>query len=796
MEMKRYLSVMAIVTVALLLSSTAASALSTTTAMIPATLSGSQHLTRESDGRIYGTMDTHNLNWFGPHFWLAHDHDISYRAYSLSLDYMTRDPGTLAGPANRTIPWSSASFDTRGWLDAGMVLPSFWTISNLTNDLDATMGWDAYYFPLYVGETSTVFARNGRMTIGLLNVTTPAEYYNVIVKSLQDGVETWFIVVGPSGQAISGEGYLEDADIGVMPIPFDGLGLYRFYFWVVGEYQSLPGLEVTVVQTTPIELAPGEVARGTLEGSEWMVNSSSGEVMYQERIPSVATFKITPPDGAIGRVVYSFNYPEFRTGTYETHEPVMFVSGNVSQASWIRYVDYFWPTEHTWWYMGIENRSYYVTVMGLDNVEYTILNELVDVPQIPAGEDFYIESTEGHSGIQAFRLHLDTDSVLCINSTEWSSGFSWGIYGYVNNIYTYKYVADSSLFSSAGVTYVPAGDYMLVATPDGSGASGIYRFTVAPVVALADTIPVDDSSLIGVRLPAEALKRYVLNVTLETDAEVLTTLRTYVMTEFGYPAGVYTDPLGHFREGFGWAALGTNYTTVSLGLIPGVYLDGDSFIVAFKPYDTLNATDGFVTNSLVGQPHALGLVFEDYESMAFNGTAELDGRIGYGIDTHSFTLGEPQYASETYLVRVTVNPNRWYNISIRTSDVTAVQVSLFEDLHGRMLGYSSTSMGYTVEGTVSDMRMGFGSLTDSVALVINIDRDPLVDGGFLNITVREMTTNALVVSELPSVPSSAPTAGAGITDWLNTNGLTVGGAAAGVVILVAAAYVIRKRRAG
>ena len=764
--------------------------------VLPSTVHDSQTLERASDGWAYVVTDSAALNGVPPNTWLWHDEDVKYGAYAFQWTTVRHSSGSLVGPANRSVYWDMSSFTSKGWLDSGSLVPGFWTIENTTDDVDVAVGWDLPYFALALEDNVTVMMDATKMTVGILNVTTPAEFYHVILASNQDACDIWVAVRGPSGRFIVGEAGVPGGDITVVPMCYDGLGDYVFYFWPESYGPARVSLTVSVREVQPVDLVPGQIEQGVLSGSEWRIDSDSSEVLYEERVPTAITYRLTPPDGAAGRLSYVFNYPEFSTGTYDTREPWIVANANFSQSGILAFVDYLSPDDGTWWYMGVDNRSYYVTIMGLDNVKFQILNELVDVDPLPVNRDFYIESIWDTITMPAYYLRLPTDSMVCLNSTELTGGgFDWYFLTYHEGVYHATSMFDAHAFSVAYPMYLPAGDYLFVAVPQGTGASGLYRFTVGPVVDDSGTFNIDDGEVLGIRMSTEILHHYALNVTLKTNYDVRVTTTVTVIDQFGSRRSTQSALLGHYKVGFGWTAYGTNFTTTDLGLDAYTPVDEGVTFVAIKPFGTVNLTGGAIHNSMSGFTHTFDVDLVPYLDMAFNGTASLDGRPSQGVDTHSFALEEPQDNTEHYVVWVTVNPDKWYNVSVYTRDVTDMEVSLLQDVDGKVASAPWSYLDDTKSGDIPDMRLGFGSLGSRVALLFEIDRDPLVNGGYLNITVREMPTNTITAPSPPTVPSlHGPVQTSESSDILGSYGLILGGGAGAVIAAAVVVYAIRKRR--
>ncbi|MCF2138243.1 MAG: hypothetical protein K9W43_13510 [Candidatus Thorarchaeota archaeon] len=757
---------------------------------------GSQSLSTASDGSIYTVLPADNpLIW--PHLTLAHSTDFSYKTFSYYLHSWTYSSSSYKGPANRSVDFSTTIGDSSGWLDGGTRLPVFWKFTNQSNDLSATLNWRMREFPLAVGQNTTTVLETNSINIGLLNVTEKAEYYYVTIENQNDNCMFYIGIIGPQGKFLIEWG-VNRGDTIIIPLQFVGIGLYRVLIWADASSTSFVTTTISVDAITPIELPVNQLTQGVLSGSEWVVDQKSGDIIYEEQVPTAYTFKITSPYGLPGKLRYSFNYPELQDGTYEIHEPTILVTANIS-TSFLGlasiYGETLNPDYGEWLYQSYNNQSYYVTIMGMDNIMFSVMNEYPEVSELPINTNFFMDAAFSTEDYFCYMLHLGEDSLVIINSTEYNGGFSWSAHTYYNGRYTRTPIPDSSAFSNAGIAYLPAGDYLIMATPQGPDSNGFYKVTVGPIIDGTGLYSVADSSVIGVRVNADILNHYAVNVSLMTNDNVSVTTKINLFSETGRSITSTTPTLGHVQNGFGWTAVGANFSTLECGLMTSRSLDDGGLIIALKPYDTKNTTTGAPTNELPGKVHTFDVDFVDYMSEAFNGTVTLDATSGSGF--RSVPLEEPQDSSESYVFQLTLKADQWYNVSVRTADVTSISMSLFQDFNGRIQTLTWSYLDDTMIGSVSDMGLQIPSIGTDAVLVVAIDRNAGVDTGSLNITLTEMLTNVIILpADLLNLayPVSSGTTFVP-TDWLAQNGLVlVAGAGVAVAAVVIVLVVLKKRR--
>lgn len=783
--------IFSVLTIGLLLGGTISSV--SAIAVPTVTVSKTVDLDRDDNGNFYAAVTSDSPAAY-PSLIVDTSEDFSYEKETYYLRSWTRSTGSVGGPVKHYLDTLFANYDSAGWFGPGYVLPTFWSFFNQTNDLEMSMDLVDHVFPLAVGQNCTAVLVDSQSNFGLLNVTEPFEIQHWVLQSNQDGTTMYFGIFGPNDYLVY-EGLLEGGDIQVVPVPYLGLGLYKLVIFVDTTFRLLTTINVGVFNIEPIELAAGQLVEGVLSGSEWKVDQGNGDVIYDERAPDVYTFKVqTPPVGQVGRIRYSFNEPEF-TGTYNTLEPTVIWTSPLydNDAVPLVYTEDLSSNGGLKWYQGFENESYYVSIIGQDNTEFYIINEHFTADLLPVNTIFYLDALDSASNVFAYNLHLETDSIIAINSTEYSSGFSWNIETIKDGVHYEKTIGDYNNFGSIYPVYLPAGDYLLTATPLSIFAYGQYYIHLNPVLDGDGIYTVDDSSFLNVRVPTAGINTFIANISLMTEANVSTTLRIHIFTPFGDRPYLSTETQGHVKSGYGWEVVGENKTSIILGM-NGVHLDGDYAILSIAPYDTKNTTTGSPTNKLKDVVHTFAIDTAPYQSEWFNGTATMDASSGSA--STSFPFDESQELYEYYLVHLTAAPNTWYNVSVASEDVDDIEVSVYQPFHE----YTQTIPWYhlddTMVGTNTDFDVFFGTVSDDVYLSFFITRSAAVQPGYLNITLTPLVTNQLELIDYESL--SLPSVGGNATippgtDWLADNGLVIAGGVGVVAVVVVVLVVLKKK---
>ncbi len=728
--------------------------------------------------------------WYGNQF-LVQEENAAWTNYQyMKNSWDSSYAGSAAGPAERTFnfnPYSSASW---GWLSDSVLLPEFYDFT--TAHPDSSLGSKQMYrvFPLVLGQSNTLLMDSGYIYIGTFNVTNE-EFFHMTTTGHQDNVEVDWTVFDYNGRDLV-DGGLIGGDIEVTPFPSVGNGTYYLMIAAYSEDTAPVPVDILMESVVPEAIAFGAGVQGNLPGSEIVVNTDQGNSFtYQEKRPNVFTYKVSTNSTEYGCLSFALNYPEAFTSTYNTRISITsnkFVHGI--------YSDYLWgdapnlPSD-SFYYTSFANETYYITVQGMDNVDYMIFNQAANLESLLVNQPFFIQNWQSDNKIQAYKLNLGHDAVLRVNRTETNGGFDWSFWTIGDSgMYEQLSISEGNTFSSATTMYIPAGRYIVTATSYQHGSTGLYEFNMGPIVDGAGNVAVDSGSLVGIRVPVQDLTFYRTNVTLTTHDNVTVSSDIDFLNMYGGNVRATSATLGNRQTGTSWEAYGNNKTSIVSGFstVYDMYCDGNAIIVV-APYQVLNNTGGGGGNEYHIYTANFKVTFEDVGSKVL--TADESAIVGSGLVWHNFTLSELGDSSEFYALRITVPAGTWLNISTYAEDVNSGSVYAYQDVMGCPTRLTYNDLQDTMTGSISsEASFQFGSISNDILLVFSVSRQ-LAGEGYLNIGIQPLKTNTFQYQPLPNyyhygaIPGPAPAP--------LDPALLIGGVAVVAVVVVVVVFVLKKR---
>ncbi len=746
--------------------------------------SQSQSLTREDNGHAYLRVDGDD-GVYGDQHLLTVDEDVDYIRYDYGQSSWSRNTGTFEGPATMYTYLGRDSIDNQGWLSNGTRYPYFYDFVNTTDDFTLSLEHMRHEFPVVVGEEFSVLIESNRAYYGTFNLTSVDEFFHFTLASRQDDCEMGAMVVDPLGRPLT-EIYLESGDIQLMPFNPSVAGMYTVVLYAVSGNRGILTADLLLEAVEPILLEPDQIVEGLLPGSEMKVRQDDGDFVYTEIPPSAMTYQVTGNYTHPGRLRYSFNYMAMMGGT----EPFIIVTGDSFYCSneLAGFMDGMGSPGDTYWYQSFRNGSYYFTVIGMDETQYTLLNEVPDTPALPLNQEFYIESPYQDGSRQAFKLNLAQDSVFVVNRSTESNPFDWTVWTVDdNNCYRYRTIPTHQDLESASPFYLPAGRYLLVATSSGMDDKGFYEFNVGPVLDGTGQVAVDAGRIIGVSVDTDPINFYRANLTLETRDNVTVSGRYVVLGDYGSTISTWIQDLGNRRAGLGWQKVSANWTSKDLGL-PITYdrFSGERSIIAVVPYQVVNNTPGG-SNEYHEYTVDYGIHFDPLSDDYFNGTGSLS--VGSSIAIHNFTLGDPGESTEIYMLSVDASAGVWHNVTVVVSDVTSWTASVRQEAPFGAQVLRWLDLDDTLVGSTSDeAAFQFGTLEGQFNLIFYVER-VLAGEGSLDVIIEPFTTN--VLGSPPPIKYLGLSAES--VDDLGPALIVVGGVGAAVAI-VAIVYFVKVKK--
>jgi len=723
-------------------------------AMVPTKAEIFQHdLVADPNGNTYlsfGPMD--GFYGWNAHF-LDQDEDLNYESYTYDRASWNDDSGSYLGPAHRMV--NNLGYPSEpiywGWLDTGHFLNSFTILENTTDEYEVRLDAKRYVFPITIGQEDSLFMESGYPYYGTFNVTDE-EFFHLTVGSYQDNVGIYFAVMDPNGRFL-GEWGLGDGDIEVCPFRTTGSGTYTIIFDHENIDYNGALINFLLESAEPMELALGDVAEGVLEGSEIFLGEDSS-VVHREKAPHAVTYKVSTNSTQAGIVRSFFNLPEIMPLSTDMYEPRVFITSDSYRDFAIEtaymdmiFVEDFMSTAYTdaFHYKSFANETYYLTILGMDETSYVLTNNMADAPDLPLNEKFYIENHAANDKQFLYTLNLGQDSVLKVNSTEVSSGFSWSLWTVdgAKRVWDTS-IGDSSAFSSATTYYIPAGSYLVLADAQSSSCEGWYDFNLGPVLDGAGAVSVDVGSIIGMRVDTDPMTFYRLNTTLTTQANVTIASDIDIFGHLGRHIRDTTATLGTRQDGVYWHAYGTNMTSWELGTDSQGYsmFSDNSAIVTIAPYQAQNNTIGHVSDWYNTYTCDFDMSFYEDGDTYINGTSQVT--VASSPVWNNITLGDPSYGDERYVVEITCPADTWFNFSCYAEDVDSFAAYIYQYVDGLPQRVSWTYIDATMTGATDDeSSFEFGSISTTMLLVFEVARLQ-VEEGRLDVLITPFVTNDYV----------------------------------------------------
>ncbi|MHA1637714.1 MAG: hypothetical protein ACTSUB_06830 [Candidatus Thorarchaeota archaeon] len=693
-----------------------------------------QSFLTDENGHTY-LYDSNDISYSSQDY-LVHDEDVDATKYDYDSNSWSTSTSAFDGSATRDYSFDSWEYVSRGWLDNGTALARFFDFANTTSDpLTVRVESERYVFPLDVGETNSIVIEQMIPHFGTFNLTTE-EFVHVTVASMQDDTELDFAVVSPTGVTL---GYMSIAngDIQVMPFRPMGEGMYTFYILLASETNSLCTVDVTIEAITPIDFPVDTIVEGVLSGSEYAAENENGDLVHTESAPSAFTYKFYSNSTYPERIRYAMNLPDLETDVYELYEPWIHITSDIYTVTACNTFSYdvsLDAASDPFYFQSFQNESYYLTILGMENVEYVLQHDKPVANSLPINQEFYIENKQSERRAEIFTLKLSEDSVFRVNTTA-ANDYSWTVFSVFDDlVYRSTSITTNSNFKDASIYYLPAGNYIVKAQATSSSAFGHFEFNFGPVVDGTGPVSVDNGGLIGVRFDTNALDWYNVSYALNTHSNITVETDIQLLNTFGGNVFGTNLQYGNRQSGLGWIEYPSNYTSYILG----TFADGFGIAVV-SPYYVQNNTAGLVGDEygLYTLDYTIGV--EDGIPWYFNDTAS----IAMDDAWYNFTLGEPGDSWEYYLVSLDCDIGTWMNVSVYVEDVTDWECRIYQKVGPNYQWLLWSNLDHTFSGSyTSDGAFQFGSISDTVNLMFTVERT-LSGEGRLDIAIDPFVTNML-----------------------------------------------------
>lgn len=659
------------------------------------------------------------------------DSDMSYERYKNGNSGWDRTTGTFDEHGLNPVIWrSSSAMTTDGIWGELTLLPTFWDIDG---ELNSTTNRRS--FTLNMGQTTTVALESEMMYIGTLD-TTGAEFVHLTVNSFQDETEWEYYILDSENNIIAWGGG-EDGDITLTPFK-PGVGIHYLYIGAASNYAGLLMFDIHPQAIAPQTIPAGSVVQDSLPGSELSIVDNS--IVHTEKVPTARTYKYSSPTD-LAMISYSFNYPEimplaspFMTSLTLSSDTYMWGEGKMRM-----FYEFATPLSDCYFYKSIQGETYYLTVMGGDNVEYALYNSIVEDATLPVNEEFLLQNLNEDVAKKGYILTVEEDSFMKVNYTNYHSTCDWFAYSVTEDMVMRQFnVGDDDYFPDAPFIYMPAGEYVLFATMGGDYV-GEYEFNIGPITE-DPTTSIESFRVGGYKVPTNAIDFYNLTLELLTEDNVTATTDVQIFDRTGRSL-VSTDyPLSNWWDGNNLM----EYPSWTNKLVLPVYtMTTDEYtLIAVSPIYVANNTEGSLTDVYPNYNVTYSLEWDVITDEYFKEIHTLN--VGNGATyVFNFELGPDSDVNEYYCLKLNATRGTWFNISIISEDVTGFTSELFHNIGGRIHHTPWGDLDDNKVGTIgTELIFEFGALTDNPIFFFNLVRS-LGSEGNLTVRIDPFVTNTL-----------------------------------------------------
>jgi hypothetical protein len=634
-------------------------------------------------------------------------------------------------PGPRTMMWDWMGYETfnNGPFGNPATLPIFYDFTASDGGVPiVNTTLERSTFSLAFGQHTPVVVEEGPMYIGALAMSGQ-EFVHLFVSSLQDDVEWEAYVVDPQGR-LMGETGGEDGDIVVMPFKPSVSGTYTILFGAAIGSGDVALFDFYPVAVTPSEISLNEVVTDDLPTGELVLRDETNSVVATELMPTARTYRFRSASD-VASMAYAFNYPDgFVPETQLTG--IWFTSNEfIHDTMGARYVDgdYF-VDNGEYYYRG---GPYYVTVFGGDGTEYTLYNRVRSQGDVPLNGEFLRDNYLDTTRTFAYRLNVDEDSVLRVNAT--SDPYEIYLIGTLDDGYRWQTsISYGPTLPTSSQYLLPSGDYIVLITVDSSTNDEYLEFNLG---TFADVASATTERLTGFIVDSSPYTLYNLTISLGNHDNVTVATNVYVYDRFG--SVIYNNvlDLANWWDGSSLMDHPTipNEVTIQF-LAPSCEEYG---LVALAVHAVANNTEG-ASNFYADYPVDYSIDWVNAMSSTYDHQITLD--VSSAADNHNFTLSVPGIAVEYYGIKLVAAEGTWYNVSMKTNDVTGLQYELYTAYDMRTHHVPSGDLDDAEVGTVADMSFQLGAISDDLFLVVRVTR-PLAHEGYFYIEITPLTTHEL-----------------------------------------------------
>lgn len=702
--------------------------------------------------------------------YLDFNEDTDLTRYNYDNSGWSSPDSTYGEDSSEIWNWISSDYINGGPMGDPVYLPRFYDfIGSDGSGAILNTSIERRSFSLAFGQKTPIAVDSDYLYYGTLAISGQ-EFVHLTVASLQDGF-TWSITVyDPQGrQMVQTTG--SDGDIIVLPFRPSIAGTY------IIRVQSNAGdgepalFEIQPQAVSPQIIGPGQVITDTLTTGELAIVGEHDSITHDELVPTARTYKINPGED-VSSLAYSFNYPIPLYGWFQGAS-ITFTSDAFSHGvnGGYRYRETTsFPDRDTYYCRG---EVHYITVMGGDNIDYTLYHETDVASELVVNEEFKVTNPFGHTMTNVYSLVVQEDSVLKVNTTS-PADFTQGVWATLDDGYRlYNSITDGSSLQTASVYYLPSGDYVVVVDVQAS-VSEWMEFTLQPLTTDSSAGIVNVGGFI---VPTNPCREYNLSITLDNLYNVSVPMDLAVYNKFHT---LYYNPsftLGTWFDGNSQIPHSTQESSIDLDFDTRTWTEDYALIlISTYPYNNTGGVGDYFENF----PVNLTISWDDVTYDDYVETASIDASTTSA--EYNFTLEVPGDAIEMYSLFLNATTGTWYNVSITSNEVNSFSVDSYVHYQDRTHFTGNGDLNDALQGSAPDWSFQFGAISNEVFLEFTINRN-LADGHF-SVEITPMETYQF------EYPEELTPAGPDILGMLGGLAVPLG---IGVVVIVVVVVVYVKK---
>ncbi|NHJ13711.1 MAG: hypothetical protein EAX95_08540 [Candidatus Thorarchaeota archaeon] len=733
-------------------------------------------LAPDNNNHSYGYVEFDRLNYVSRHNIIS-DADLGIDTYAYQYSGWQDSFYGVPGDTETIWTWYGHNTLNQGPYGETAVLPVFYDFeTNSGNPVNANITGSQRSVGLPVGQETSVVVEEGWTYYGAIGIGNE-EFIHLQVGCRSELVSWDAWLYDPDGFYVGGISAAE-GEVRLLPFRPAKTGTYVLAFYADSSSTGLIVMDFLPQAIAPAEIPLNGLVDGNLEGSEWTIQD--GNVVYEEKVPTAHTYRFKSSEVGPAKLLYSMNIPDWYLPPFAPIQPSVSITGDayyMNSADRDQMRETYTSFASSFGYQSFGDMSFYVTVMGGENYEYTLYNQDLAPSPLPVNESFYVEnlmvSPYEH---RVYGLHLEQDSLLKLNSSDYPIDVDWSFWTVDEDMALRS--SDISYYDSFEGTstyYLPAGDYVFQAYV-GSGVAEHFRFAIG-AIGQEPNVEVMAGGISGFRTSSSGFDYYNLTYAFMTQDNVTARGIVGVMDAFGSSIYSAVVTLGNIQDGDSWIAYGANesYTVQTSRTEADV-------IVYFSPTWVRNNTAGlenyYWDYAVTYQAHwdrATEEWFDEIKALT----------VGSSPGSVNFTLPEIGSLNEYYMLNLTAPVGIWWNVTVTVGEVDTWSVTIYQEFALKAQRLQNSDISDTASGSVTDvLTFQFGSISNEIMFYFDVDRAGNPEG-FFHISIAPLNTTSYKGAEplVGPAPSLGPA-------------LVYIGVGAGAVVIIVVLVILYKRKTG